>query len=256
MLPETATMVSSIIGSGCFMTRRKAFLLNSLAFAVVALALTGFALWLNPGPLFLANAAATPLLVTIGIALVVGPVLMLVLFRPGKKGLMVDVIAVIAMQVLVWGTGAWLLWQDRPGWLVIAVDRIETVRIGEVDGSQVSDPALRHPSPGSPLLVAAHMPDDADRQRDIMFEAVSGGPDIDRLPELYESPGPADAAGLQERDRTNDALPEEATAMSRGNGDIVLLPLIGHGAELLVAFDLSRWEIVDWWNVSPWKKPA
>lgn len=238
------------------MTRPKAFLFNTLAFALAALSLTGFALWLNPGPLLLANAATTPLLVTIGIAMVVGPVLMLLLFRPGKKGLMIDVGAIIAIQVLVWGFGAWILWKDRPGWLVIAVDRIEAVRINEVDGSRVSGPALSRPSPGAPLLVAAHMPDDPDRRRDIMFEAVSGGPDIDRLPELYETPGPGDATGLRKRDRTNDALPDDATALSRGNDSIVLLPLIGHGAEVLVALDLSRWEIVGWWDVSPWKKPA
>lgn len=235
------------------MTRLQAFLINALAFVLLAAALVGLALWLNPGPLFHANGVMAPLSLTLILAAIVGPGLMLFLFRPGKKGLMIDVTVLILLQVLIWGFGARLVWQERPAWLVIALDRIVMLRAGEVDASAVGA-SVRPPAPGDPRLVVARLPDDPDRQQEIMFGTIQGGPDIDRLPELYDLPGAADRTEMQARSRKDDILPAEAIKLARDRAELVLVPLVGSRADLLVGLDTRDWQITHWWNIDPWQR--
>lgn len=234
------------------MTRQQAFLLNTLIFAVAAMTLTGVTLWLHPGPLFMLNGAAKPLLLTLALGAIAGPALMSFLFKPGKKGLAVDLAVITLLQVMVWGFGTWLIWQERPGWLVVAVDRVELIRAHAIDSGAITDPDLRPSPPGHPHLVVARVPEDREQQTELLMDSLRGGPDVERRPALYSTPGPDDAEDLRARSRESKHLPEEARKRAADNRDLILLPMVAGKRAALVALDLSDWSIADWWDVNPW----
>ncbi|MBD3646795.1 MAG: hypothetical protein HUJ31_04930, partial [Pseudomonadales bacterium] len=55
----------------------------------------------------------------IGVQLIVGPVLTLVLFKPGKKGLVSDMILIGVLQFGCLVGGTWILYSERPLFLVL-----------------------------------------------------------------------------------------------------------------------------------------
>lgn len=235
------------------MTRRKAFLLNILFFVVAAIALTGLAVWLHPGPLLVLNRIEKPLLLTLALGTVAGPALMLYLFKPGKKGLWLDVTTVVLLQALVWGYGTWLIWQERPGWMVVAVDRIELIRANEVDASRIPEKELRHPTPGQPLVIA-HQPDSPRKRSALTMATLEGEPDIERRPSLYALPRDSDREDVRAYAQDGDHLPEQARELAENNDNIVLLPMVGGERVALAALDLGDWSLADWWLMDPWQK--
>lgn len=236
------------------MTRTKAFLLNLAFFALAALALAGFTAWLHPGPLLVLNQVEKPLLLTLALAAVTGPALMLYVFKPGKKGLAVDVTTLALLQVLVWGYGAWMIGQERPGWLVLTVDRIELIRAHEIDASRIPEKDLRRPVPGNPELVIANQPDSARMRSALTMAALQGEPDIDRRPSLYTRPDNDDRDDVRAHAQDGDHLPGQALQLARNNDDIVLLPVVRGERVALAALDLAEWRLREWWFMDPWKK--
>jgi hypothetical protein len=236
------------------MTRRQAFLLNTLCFALAALALAGLVVWLHPGPLLVLNKIEKPFLLTLALGAVTGPGLMLYLYKPGKKRLWLDVTTVVLLQGLVWGYGTWLIWQERPGWLVVAVDRIELIRANEVDGSRIPEKELRRPTPGQPPLVIAHQPDSPRRRARLTMAVLQGEPDIERRPGLYAPPRNANRKALRTQAQDGDHLPHQARQLAEDRDNIVLLPIVGGERVALAALDLADWSLADWWLMNPWKK--
>ena len=86
-----------------------------------------------PPPYFHAAGADQLVLLLVGVDLVLGPLLTLILFRSGKKGLKFDLamIAVLQTTALVYGLSVVL--QSRPVFLVSAVDRFVLVSASEID---------------------------------------------------------------------------------------------------------------------------
>jgi len=118
-------------------TRSRAFLVQLAAsatalaavFAVVRLA------W-YPGPLFTLEGGRDGLLLLILVNLVLGPALTLLLFKPGKRGLWLDMTVVVLLQVGALGYGLWALNDTRPVLLVHADDHFAPVTratLGEWD---------------------------------------------------------------------------------------------------------------------------
>jgi len=106
----------------------KAFSLHIL-FSVVIIALfmglvTQF--W-YPDILFSVENVWEGLQILIPVDAILGPVLTLILFVPGKKGLMGDLIIVAILQILALVYGGYAIYQQRPEIIVFAGDRFEII---------------------------------------------------------------------------------------------------------------------------------
>ena len=150
---------------------------------------TGFFQLFGIGKLFLIVAIA---------ALIAGPVLSAVVFKPGKKHLVIDllVLAVIELVIIVWG--AYEIAARRPVYAVFAVDRFEAVSAHEVDIANLQYPNLRGRPATWPRLVYAELPTDVDAMNRLIDETVLYGmSDIDRRPEFWK-PYPQGLATLKQ----------------------------------------------------------
>ena len=120
------------------------------------------------------------------VVLVVGPGLSTLLFRPGKKGLVFDLVVVGLIELVIFAWAVSVLHDRRPVYAVFAVDRFEAVRADEVDISRLRYPELIGPAGHVPRLIYAPLPTDPDIKTQLIYETVFDGmADIDRRPEFW-----------------------------------------------------------------------
>lgn len=130
-------------------------------------------------------------LILIGVDAIVGPLLTLLVYRPGKKDLVFDMAVIIVLQVAALSFGIWKLSQARPAWLVFSVDRFELVRQVDIDERRIVDaaPGFRSPALFGPRWAVAEAPQNPHDRQALLFESVSGGSDMANRPELFASLG-------------------------------------------------------------------
>lgn len=168
------------------MSKLRAFLIHLSISATIVGAVFAviFFLW-YPDPYFRVSGANDIVRVLIGVDLVLGPLLTLVLFKSGKPRLLFDlsVIAIIQLSALIYGTS--VIYQERPYFVVFAIDRFVVVPKKDVDLTKIQNEALKHKPWRGPIFAFASLPEDNKAREKLMFEVLDGGPDIDRRPEFW-----------------------------------------------------------------------
>jgi hypothetical protein len=170
-------------------SRGRALLTHLLSSAVVvgAVCVLVFFVWYSH-PYFQISGAWNPLRVLIGVDLVLGPLLTLLLFKPGKKGLWFDLCVIFMVQMAALVYGVTVIYGERPYFNVFAVDRFTVLTRSEVDQAEWEKASGRlgaKPLVG-PVLAVAMRPTDTAAQQRLLDETVFGGkPDIDHRPESW-----------------------------------------------------------------------
>jgi hypothetical protein len=152
----------------------------SVIFAVI------FFVW-YPGSTFRIAGAVSIVLVLVGVDLVLGPALTLMVYKEGKPGLKFDliVIALVQLTALVYGTNT--LYQERPYYMVFAVDRLILVTEAQVDKSEIRFPELTEKPFADVIRVLARRPEDpAEFQKYLDSVLIDGQPDLESRPEYWE----------------------------------------------------------------------
>ena len=170
-------------------SRGRAFLTHLLSSAVIvsAVCVLVFFVW-YPHPYFQISGAWNPLRVLIGVDLVLGPLLTLLIFKPGKKGLWFDLSVILAVQLAAFVYGVTVIYGERPYFNVFAVDRFTVLTHSDVDPAEWEKASgrLGAKSLVGPVLAVALRPTDPAAQQRLIDETVFGGkPDIDHRPELW-----------------------------------------------------------------------
>jgi hypothetical protein len=246
------------------MTRLNVFQLRLLAsgsllllvFSVVRL------LW-YPGAYFAISGVSWQFLVLAGAVLVIGPALSAFVYKPGKKGLALDLGILAGVEILAVVAAAYVLFQRQPHFAVFAVDRFEAVTRAEVDfGSMPA--ALDGSRPGhAPRLVYAKLPDDPEAMSQLIDETVfMGMADIDRRPEFW-APYPAGVRAIRASARPLSGL-LQGTAEQRhattqwlearqaAAADYLYLPLRGRAGDATIILHAKIGYPVGTVAVDPW----
>ncbi len=228
------------------MTRLRVFMLRLAGTAILLLpALAVVRLLWYPGPYFRISGVAGLLAVTAVVALVVGPGLTTLVYKPGKKGLLLDICLLAGVEIAAVMLALVLLHGRQPYYAVLAVDRFEAVAVAEIDAAEIAYPELRRRPGHQPRLVYAEMPTDPAIVDKLIDETVFGGEkDIDRRPEFWK-PYPAGIRHLRQAARPLADLLAEDTGrgrqarrwLSRSGGaarDYVFMPLRGRAADAVL----------------------
>jgi len=172
------------------MTRFQAFTKHFLLSAVIvgtACAVIWYAWY--PAPLFEFVGAWSAVQVLIGVDLIVGPVMTLILYKAGKRWLWLDMTVIAIIQLTAFGYGMSVIYQERPCYMVFAVDRFELVTCSMIDPQLLkSNEAIGPKDWRSPLYAVANFPSDQNEfqklQEEVIFE---GAPDIALRPNLWST---------------------------------------------------------------------
>lgn len=162
-------------------------LLSSLGVALMAAVLV-FGLW-YPFPYRELAGGRELFLLVIAVDVVCGPMLTLVLFNPAKPRaeLWRDLGLVALIQLAALGYGLHTVWQARPLFLVMEVDRFKVVAAPDLGGASLAElPAALQPRwLSGPRTMAIRDPKDSQEQQAVLFESLQGGRDYAERPEFY-----------------------------------------------------------------------
>jgi len=193
----------------------------------------------------------------------IGPVMTWLVYKPGKRGLLLDLVVISLIQAAAFGWGALSLYQNRPYFMVFTVDRFEVLSARDVDFAWIRDTRfLDKPSTG-PILLFANMPTDpgAYQQllREVMFE---GKPDLQFRPEFWSLYTERKAQVLQKsrpladlRDHRPDSQDAVDRLVQSHGGDIGRLgfvPALFRDGQFAVILDTANGDVVDSLLISPW----
>jgi hypothetical protein len=170
------------------MSRWKASGIHLTVSAAVAAALVTLMLtvW-YPWPLFEAAGGNGLALLTVAVNVVLGPLLTLIVFRSGKKGMKFDIVFIAAVQLAALAYGVHAIFVARPAYLVLTIDRfnlVPAIALDPADLAKVTDMRFKSPPLGGPQYVAAVFPRDPAEKMKILMSALAGK-DLNLYPQYY-----------------------------------------------------------------------
>lgn len=171
------------------MTRWKAAGIHLLLSALVIGAIAAWVLsvWFPPALLPMSGIAGLIALIA-AVDLTLGPFLTLVVYKAGKRSLKFDLAVIVLLQLGMLGYGLHTLAQNRPIFLVAAVDRLDLVisqEVSDADLALAPKPEWQRRSWTGPVRVGARVPTDAALREALLFNALSGGRDVQQQPRHY-----------------------------------------------------------------------
>jgi hypothetical protein len=140
-----------------------------------------------PRPLFEAAGGNDLLFILVGVDVVLGPLLTLVVFKAGKRGMRFDLWVIATLQLAALIYGVHIMFLARPAYVVFVKDRFEVITAVELQPEELAkakQPQYRSVPLGGPQLVAADMPTDP-AERNKILDAALAGLDLHHFPRLY-----------------------------------------------------------------------
>lgn len=210
-----------------------------------------------PQPYFAADGGWLGVQLITGVDLVLGPVLTLIVYKPGKPGLARDLtlIGVLQTVALVWGT--WLVYEQRLAVVTYADGSFYTMNHQQVRDAGGKAPEVVAASDARPAMAFVRLPTDKKELMEFKMQTLftSGAP-MFMLGERYEPLTPAQLPVLQARavdleriGRDSEPLRnllDQFLARHGGQaGDYLFLPLIARYAEPILALRRSDLRAVD-----------
>ncbi len=248
------------------MATRQRFMASGVHFALSALVLAPvlvavFVFW-YPAPWFEVQGAAGVVAVLIGVQILAGPLLTALVFRPGKKGLVFDLVVIAVLQLMALGWGTWVMHDERPRYVVFAVDRFVPLAGKDVNVGAAGMEAFDRAGTGAPVYAFAEMPMGAAFQALQDSVLFGGGPDLERRPEYWRSFEGLGGAVLQaarplgelraQRPDRDGALAEAALALGLDPEDTPFLPVVGKRRDFAALLDPRSARVLDVVPVDPW----
>jgi len=168
------------------MSRWRAFAIHLLISVLIAgsVAAVLFLVWYPPKLLGFAGAEGLLFLMA-GIDIVAGPLLTLIIFKPGKKGLKFDLALISFAQGAFLAYGVWTSWESRPVYLVAVNGSFQLVFAGQIPDEELDK--ARGTEYGSlpwgrPRVVGAKLGGESLLEA---MEKAGQGLDVPQRPELF-----------------------------------------------------------------------
>lgn len=240
-------------------SRLKAFLVHLLISTCIAAAVIGvvFFVW-YPAPLHTAAGVTQIFLLLLAVDVVLGSLLTLIVYKVGKKTLIMDLTVIALLQLSALGYGLWTVAEGRPAWLVFGGNRFELVRIPDIDQRNIGTHYLySSPAWTGPQWVGAANPIDLNARNDIVFESVNGGFDIYQRPNLYRplidmhSNIQRNLHTLTQLERYNSQDAIDAAIANHPTAD-AWLPLRANNQDMVVLMHKASAEVVTIVDLRPW----
>lgn len=219
-------------------------------------------LW-YPGALFDSAGGRDLFLIVLAVDVTIGPLVTLIIFVQGKRGLLFDlwVIGILQFAFLIYGV--WTVAESRPVYIAFVKDRFELARANQIPDTVLAETRMNRyldlPWTG-PRIVGVRFPTDADEKFKIMISGM-GGVDIQCYPnyhvpyEAVRSDVARQGEPLAKLTKFNKGLatPALAASVGRSETDVKFLPLRAGKADLTVLVDAKSGEILKIAALKPWE---
>lgn len=151
----------------------------SFVIALLAVGLVFF-VW-YPAPLHTALGVTQIFLLLLLIDVVLGPVLTFIIYKQGKRTLVMDLAVIAALQLAALTYGLWTVAEGRPAWLVFGGNHFELVRKVDIDPQNFT----RQPSWFGPEWVSIQEP--LKLNHSLFTSSINSNQSLYRQPKNYRA---------------------------------------------------------------------
>lgn len=249
------------------MNRWKAFAIHiGISATVGATVVSAMLMVWYPGPFFTAMGGNDLVIILIAVDVVLGPLITLVVFNPGKgvRLLRMDLAVIGTLQAAALAYGVHVIAEARPVYMVFSVDRFDIVAANDLKDAElarVTDPRFAGVPWGRPRTIAVKSPRDPREQMRIIESALAGA-DLQTFPQYYvpyeslagealrrSSP----MRSLRRRHPEARAYIDEVMAkLGRTDADTRFLPLKARSRDYCVLLDGRTGAVVGFLELLPW----
>ena len=238
----------------------KAFFIHVLISAViVCVVLSLIKNFYYPNFLFASVGASRLFQLIFFVDIILGPVLTLIVFKPGKKGLFLDITVIATVQIAAMAYGVYSLHAGRPAYISFVVDRFEVVQANKVSTKNRFDKLQFNERYLTCRLVHAALPEDVELRNDFMFERMSGGPELSESAHLYQPISSAKSIILNKAVQisnldadTKQQLVANLKTIKEPISNFGVLPITGSKADFTALINLDSGKIVRVVRFDPW----
>lgn len=246
------------------MSRYRASLIHLMISALLAGIVVGIIYWVwYPEPTLTVVGAFPIILLLIGVHLVIGPLLTLIVYKHGKPGLKFDLSVIALMQIVALTYGSYRLYEEKPHYVVFAIDRLEFVSKKQVDRSAIRFDESQTRRFANLVLVFARRPEDPEEyQRYFDSVVFDGMPDLESRAEYWE-PWSDGVDFIRQRvkavEEVKPSSPDEQVNLRQAidkyaedHPNLGILPIGGVEKDVGMLLDRDTLEIIDVINANPW----
>lgn len=211
-------------------------------------------------PLNKATGVTHLFLMMLAIDIILGPFLVWLVYKEGKKSLKFDLCVIILIQIIALSYGVFKIADGRPVWIIYNVDRFELIRNNEIvieSNNQIKSD-FRQASWFQPRFASTEFAKDSKQRNREMFAEITTGISIAQRPERYVSLFKAKqqiqqrAQSLGQLTLFNDKRSVE-TLLSRYPQANAYLPLKANALDMTVLVNKDTAEIIKIVDLRPWK---
>jgi len=247
------------------MSRKNAFLIHMALSTLVLGAVFALVLFVwYPRPYFRIVDAWYLIRILFFVAFVAGPLLTLIVFKPGKWGLKFDLWFIAIVQVSSLAYGAVTLYQQRPYFMVFSVDRFELIPAKNLDMSQLQYESLKEKPWIGTVPVFAQLPEDPEEASRFMDEVFFDGKrDLEGRPEYWHpyADHALDVASkardieqlLGEGEKIADLAMQVIERHQGSHQQLGFVPLIGRTSSFSMVLDMQTGEQLQILEIDPYK---
>ena len=242
------------------MTRINAFLTHlGISFLIFLVLLYFIIFEWYPDFLFTTDGGWQGIRIIAGVDLVLGPLLTLIVFKPGKPGLKFDLfmIALFQASALTWGT--WATYSERPYITVFAEDSFMPLTKEQFLADNKKPWALEKSCHDKPCLIFSNTPEDFDSMQKLRSISILQRKPIHAFSEYYVTFGPEVIPRIKKEsldaskiiNENIDSKIKEQFSLYNNDEKYLLLRIHSRYKKLTAVFDTRNLKIVDTINYSP-----
>ena len=214
-----------------------------------------------PEPFFNISGLLGIILMLVTVDVILGPLLTLVVFKPQKSTLKLDLTVIAIVQMIALGYGINTIYQAHPLYIAYAGDRFTPIYTNEVSPSEAKYTELQKSKLSSPSIVYVKKPSDPAEMSRIITETLSGKADIDARPEYYHPAnqhisdilaGGINPDKLLSSTQNQQKLDQFLKKYGKTITDYAFIPLVGKEDDVLWAWDRASSKPVGVLAINPW----
>jgi hypothetical protein len=243
---------------------RAALVQLAICTVIAALAFVPIYFLWYPGVLFESAGGRELFFLIVGVSVTIGPLITLIIFKPGKWGLGFDLVVIAILQAGALAFGAWVLFESRPVYIAFVKDRYELLRANAYPQGMLEKGSAggydRLPWSG-PRLIGVRLPTDPDEAMQLMISGLNGV-DAQYFAQYYVPYGEVRAevaahalpiAALRERNPLRGRDIDQALArLGRGESDVSFVPMRAGKIDLAVLVDRRLGDVLKITSLDPW----
>lgn len=242
------------------LTRFNAFLIHfAISFLIFLILLYFILIQWYPDPLFANDGGWRVIRIIVGVDLVLGPLLTLIIFKPGKPGLKFDLYMIALTQTLALTWGVWTTYNERPAAVVYTIDHFTPVPAYLLKEQGMTSEKLKQFGDTWPIMIFSDI--SPEKQQEMLIKSISEGKSLYLYTEHYKKFSSEYANVFKQNSMNLEKYVEDKPelkqryqkAMLKINpaSNISLLALHSREKWVTVIFDLEAMKIIDSIDIDP-----